>query len=281
MKNNLKYLFLLVVLIGQFSFSQEEEKKHPLLTDKFLFTGGVFFPANSIKLSVDGDVIDNEIDFGKSVDIQNYQGTYDLGFEWRFAKKWKLFAEYYQINNTTKASLNEPIKWGDYEFDADIKLGTQAGVLRAMVGWIFWQGPKHEFGVGVGAHGMIFKAFIEGEASIIGEDEDIKTSFSRQSVNAVLPLPDIGLWYIWAPTPRWALKANVDWLYISIGEYSGGLWDANGGVQFQVVKFFGVGVSYRYYTANLTVNQGSDIGDWRGDVRVTYNGPRVMVNFNF
>lgn len=160
MKNNLKYLFLLVVLIGQFSFSQEEEKKHPLLTDKFLFTGGVFFPANSIKLSVDGDVIDNEIDFGKSVDIQNYQGTYDLGFEWRFAKKWKLFAEYYQINNTTKASLNEPIKWGDYEFDADIKLGTQAGVLRAMVGWIFWQGPKHEFGVGVGAHGMIFKAFI-------------------------------------------------------------------------------------------------------------------------
>jgi hypothetical protein len=281
MKNHTTYLLFIFLLILQSAFSQEEVKKHPLLTDKFVFNGGLFFPANSIKLSVDGEAIDNEIDFGKSVDIKNYQGTFDLGFEWRFGKKWKLFAEYYQINNTTKAALDEPIKWGDYEFDADVKLGTQVGVLRVMVGWIFWQGPKHEFGVGVGAHGMIFKAFIEGDATLTGPDGSNTTGFNRQSVDGVLPLPDIGLWYIWAPTHRWSLSANVDWLYVSIGEYEGGLWDATGAVQFQVVKFFGVGINYKYYTANLAVNQGNDIGDWRGDVRVTYNGPMVMVNFNF
>lgn len=281
MKKHYKYLLLSFVLIGQFSFSQEDEKKHPLLTDKFVFTGGVFFPDNKVTLGVDGDVLKSVTGFGKTFDIENNQRTADFGFQWRFAKRWKLVAGYFQINNTNTIKPNEPIVWGDYTFDGELKLGTNAGVLRALAGWIFSQGPKHEFGVGLGAHSMIFKAFIEGQGSITGPDGEITTNFSKQAVDAVLPLPDIGIWYYWAPSPRWMLTADIDWLYVSIGEYNGGLWDAKGGVQFQVVKFFGVGVNYRYYTANLDVNKGNDIGDWRGSVRVTYNGPNVMVNFNF
>ena len=281
MKNNSKYLLILFVLMGQFSFSQEEVKKHPLLTDKFVFTGGLFFPENSVKITVNGNVINEGIDFGKTFDIKNYQSTLNMGFQWRFKKRWKLVAEYYQINNTTEATLDEPLVWGDYTFDGAIKLGTKAGVMRALVGWIASQGPKHEFGVGLGAHGMIFSAFIEGFGTITGPDGEDTTNFSKQAVEAVLPLPDIGIWYYWTPTHRWMLTADLDWLYMSIGEYNGGLWDVKGGVQFQVVKFFGVGVNYRYYTANLEVNQSDDIGDWRGSVRVTYNGPMVLVNFNF
>ena len=281
MKNYYKYLLILFVFIGQFSFSQEEVKKHPLLTDKFVFTGGIFFPQNKVTLGVDGDLLNNEFDFGKTFDIVSNQRTFDLTFQWRFAKRWKLVAGYYQINNTKDFKLDEPIEWGDYTFDGQVKFGTKVGVMRALVGWIASQGPKHEFGVGLGAHSMIFKAFIEGDGTITGPDGTITTNFSKQEIDAVLPLPDIGIWYYWAPTPRWMLTADVDWLYVSIGEYNGGLWDAKGGVQFQVVKFFGVGVNYRYYTANLDVNQSGDIGDWRGSVRVTYNGPNVMVTFNF
>ena len=281
MKNSSKYLLILCVLIGQLSFSQEKVKKHPVLTDKFLFVGGVFFPSKTLQFSLNGKLIGENIDLGKSFDLNNYQSTMDLGFQWRFAKKWKLVADYYNINNVFKASLDEPLEWGDYKFDAAVEFGAKIGVLRSFVGRTLSQGPKHEFGVGLGVHGVLIELYLEGEASLIGEDDGITTDFQTVSTNASAPLPNIGLWYYWAPTSRWALTADVDWMYIALGNYRGGLWDIKGGVQFQVIKFFGVGINYKYFELDLEVDQGGDIGDWRGNAKITFNGPMVMVNFNF
>jgi len=281
MKNNLTYLLLLFVLIGQFSYSQEEVKKHPLLSDKFVFIGGVFFPDKSLKFSVNGKFIGDEIDLGKSFDIKNYQSTMDFGFQWRFANKWKLVADFYNINTVLKATLDDPIRWEDYEFDAEVEFGVQIGVLRSIVGRTLSQGLKHEFGVGIGFHVVLMDLYLEGEASLIGDNSDFKTVFHKVSTTAKAPLPNIGLWYYWTPTSRWALTADIDWLYIAFGNYKGGLWDVTGGVQFQVVEFFGVGVNYKYFAIDLEVDQGGNIGDWKGGAKITHNGPMVMVNFNF
>ncbi len=281
MKNNSIYLLILSVLISQFSFSQEEVEKHPLLTDRFVFLGGVFFPNKSLAFGVDGELIDREIDLGESFNVENYQSTMDLGFQWRFAKKWKLTADYYNLGNVFEASLDEPIIWEDYEFDGAVKFGANIGVLRTLVGRILSQGLKHEFGVGLGFHGMLISLSVEGDATIMGEEGELVTDFQALSTDATAPLPNIGIWYYWTPNSRWALTADVDWLYIAFGNYKGGLWDITGGVQYQVVKFFGVGVNYKYFEIDLEVDQGGDIGDWRGTAKVTYNGPMVMVNFNF
>jgi len=282
MKNSSKYLVILFVLIGQFSFSQEDVKKHPVLTDKFVFVGGIFFPQKTLQFSLNGKLIGDNIDVGKSFDINNYQITMDLGFQWRFAKKWKLVADYYSINNVYNASLDEPLEWGGYKFDAALEFGAKIGVLRSVVGRTLSRGQKHEFGVGLGIHGMLIELYLEGEASLIDDDDDgITSDFQTVSTNATAPLPNIALWYYWTPNSRWALTADLDWMYIAFGNYRGGLWDATGGVQFQVVKFFGVGVNYRYFEIDLEVDQGGDIGDWRGGAKVTFSGPLVMVNFNF
>ena len=281
MKNFSKYLLILCALISQFSFSQEEVEKHPLLTDRFVFFGGAFFPAKTLSFGVDGELIDREIDLGESFDVNTFQSTMDLGFQWRFAKKWKLLSDYYNVSNVFKAALEEPIIWEDYEFDAEVKFGVSIGVLRTLVGRILSQGTKHEFGVGLGFHGMLISLSLEGDASIKGEDGEIRTDFQALAKDATAPLPNIGLWYYWTPNSRWALTADVDWLYIAFGNYKGGLWDITGGVQYQVVKFFGVGVNYKYFAIDLEVDQGGDVGDWRGSAAVTYNGPMVMVNFNF
>ncbi len=170
MENKLKYLLIFIILISQFSFSQEEVEKHPLLTDRFVFVGGAFFPNKTLEFGVDGKLIDRDIDLGESFDVQNYQSTMDLGFQWRFAKKWKLVADYYNIENVFKAALDEPIIWEDYEFDGEVKFGANIGVLRTLVGRILSQGLKHELGVGLGFHGMLISLSLEGDASIKGED---------------------------------------------------------------------------------------------------------------
>ena len=292
MKNYFKHLLFLIVLISQVSFSQEEVEKHTLLTDKFVFTGGLFFPNKTFEIGVDGNITlpddgpdspvtlpEGDIDFGDNFDVKRYQATFAVGFQWRFAKKWKLFADYFGVYNTWNAELDEPIEWEDviYQVGANVDAGVDLGVLRVAVGRILSQGAKHELGVSLGAHIMLLDVFVEGQARIANEDESAVTNFERGSLSVTAPLPNIGVWYYWAPTSRWLLTADVDWLYIAFGEYQGGLWDAKAGVQFQVVDFFGVGASYRYYGLNLDV----DKTDWNGSLALSYQGPMLMVNFNF
>ena len=56
-------LFIFILGISAFGFSQEEEK-HPILTDKFYIEAGVFIPQKDIKFGADGSITE-DIDFGK------------------------------------------------------------------------------------------------------------------------------------------------------------------------------------------------------------------------
>lgn len=284
MKNHFKYLVFLAILISQFSFSQEEIEKHPLLTDKFVFTGGLFLPSKELKISVNGEAVDADINLGKRFDFEEYQRTFNVGFDWRFAKKWKLSADVFRINTVNVAAIDEddPIEWEDYKFAGQVELGVDITVLRSMVSRIISRGDKHELGVGIGFHIMPVSIYIEGEATLIDPDgEENEAAFERQGISVTAPLPDIGLYYNWAPTSKWFFKADVDFFYIAIGDYKGWLWDFSGGVKYQIVDFFGVGVNYKYYSVDFEVDGGNDVGSWNGSAGITYSGPMFLVHFNF
>ena len=67
--------------------------------------------------------------------------------------------------------------------------------------------------------------------------------------------------------------ARVDWLSASIGDYSGSLWSASGGINYQAFKDVGFGLSYD----NIDLNVDVDTGDWRGKVETRQHGPRLAV----
>jgi len=281
MKNNICFTVIAFLFVSHFSFAQKDVEKHPLLTDKFVFSGGLFLPTKELKLSVNGASIDNDIDLGKAFDISSYQSTYNLGFDWRFSRKWKLSADYFGMKNVKVADLDEPIQWEDYIFDGEVKLGIDIGVLRTMVSRIISEGGKHELGVGIGFHIMPVSIYLEGDAILIGPDGEVSTDVDRQSLSITAPLPDIGLYYNWGPTSKWFFSADVDFLYIAIGDYKGWLWDFNGGVKYQIVDFFGVGVNYKYYIIDFEVDKGNGVGEWQGSLGVSYSGPMFLVHFNF
>jgi len=282
MKNRLKYLAFLVILISQFTFSQEEVEKHPLLTDRFVFTGGLFLPSKQATISVNGKSVDNDIDLGESFDLTQYQRTYNIGFDWRFAKKWKLTADFFRVNEVSVADMDEPIEWEDYIFDGRLELGMDLAVLRTMVSRILSRGDKHELGIGIGFHIMPISIYIEGDAKLIEPDgTETDVGLEKQSVSVTAPLPDIGLYYSWAPTPKWYFGTDIDFLYIAIGDYKGWLWDFNAGVKYQIVDFFGVGINYKYYSIDIEVEGGNEIGEWQGAFSLSYNGPLFLVHFNF
>jgi hypothetical protein len=268
------FAFLIILLPFQILISQEENK-HPILTDKFQIDIGIFYPSKTTKFGADGSAPDEDIDFGKTFGFNDNELTFFSNFDWHFSKKWKFSVEFFSIRNANRSELEEEIIWQDIVFKKGTfaRAGFGFNLYRIYIGRIFSKGSKHEFGGGLGVHALNTSAFIEGNIAINESDFE----FERRSVSALIPLPNIGIWYYYAPNTKLALLARIDWFAITIGEYSGGLLNIAPGIKYQFFRNIGIGLDYRYFNVNARVNQSS----WKGKIDLSFKGPLLTIYTNF
>ena len=268
-------IILLFILINKSSFSQEIDKRHPLLSDKFMFNAGIYTSTKTMKFRVAGEDKNSIIDFEEALDLDDNESTFFFNFNWRFSKHWSLSTEYFSIKNGNKWQLEEDIKWENVTFKegSNVRIGAGLDMYRVFVGRTIFKRINHELGAGLGLHALNIGAFIKGDAYI--NDEDF--NFEKKSVSAIAPLPNIGFWYFYSPAPKWAFTARLDWFGISIGDYFGSLWNVGPGVNYQIFKHVGVGLSYRYFKFTAKV----DKSDWNGEFNMIFQGPLFSISGNF
>jgi len=278
MKNLFIVFFFLVTYCS--SYAQTVGDKNPMLTDRFLARAALFVPSRAFQVGVNGNIeTENtgDIDFDETFGLGGTQNTLNLDFMWRFSKSklWSVRGQYFSVGAEKETTLDREIEWEDvtYPVGASVKGGFGLKLYRTFFGRVISTGQKHELGGGLGFHGLNTNVFIEGEAFI----NDASAGFRRESVKAFLPLPNLGVWYFWAPAPKWAFSAEVDWFGIKIGEYSGGLWNLSPGVTFQPFKTIGFSVKYHYINYYANVNQNN----WNGSFDMIYQGPSIGLNANF
>jgi hypothetical protein len=280
---HLVYLFICIALFSNPLFSQEEEKstqeeaKNHLLADKFWIEVGAFFPTKNLTFQADGTLPGDDIDFHEKFNMSQNQITYFINFEWRWNKKWRLTAESFAVYNANRATLDSTFVFDDTTFEegTTVKAGIEFALLRVFVGRTISSGPKHSLGAGLGVHAMNLGAFVEGE--IKSNNEELNGTFQKKRVSVLIPLPNIGAWYHWAPTEKWAFIARVDLFSINIDQFSGGLWDIAPGVRYQFAEHFGVGADYRMFLLDAKIKTN----EWKGSVDMGFTGPTITVNWNF
>ena len=267
------YILFFLFISSQFVFAQEknESKKHPILTSKFQLGVGMFIPNQKVKFSVDGSTDNNIIEFDESFDFNNNSVRPQISFDWRFSKKWKLAVEYFNAGYSNKAVLEEDIIAGDYTFESgsNVKIGYNINLYRTFVGRVISSGDKHELGGGLGFHVMDIGPFIKGNIIVNGNDN----GFKSVSTSFTAPLPNIALWYYYAPVEKWAFTARFDWFGISIDEFSGSLWDFGPRVHYQIIKNLGIAVDYRYFKINADVKKDY----WKGEADLSFSGPSLTI----
>jgi hypothetical protein len=202
MKNILPILFF-SVSFGAL-FAQTDGDKNPILTDRFLARAALFVPDRAVQVGAKGEISpenSEDIDFGRTFDLGGTENTLNLDFIWRFSKSgfWSVRGQYFRVSAAKEVSLEREIEWQDviYQAGARVKAGYGLSLYRIFI------------------HGLNTNAFIEGEAFV----DDASVGFSRENVSIFLPLPNIGVWYIWAPTPKWSFSAAIDWFGIKVGKY--------------------------------------------------------------
>ena len=275
--NYLKSAFLFSILLAGAPLLHAEEQAdvHPYLTQKYFLDTGVYFPDRTMRITVDGpaagpsDIIDVHSEFG----LDRSDETFSLNFGWRFGEKWQLGAQYFESSGAKQAVLDEDIDWGDFTFGqgSSVVVGTEFRLIRLFFARRFESREHHEFGLGVGIHWLELGAFIEGDVILSGGGN----AFRRESASVSAPLPNIGAWYTYSISPKWALKARVDWLNADVGDYDGSLINSALGINYQMFDHAGVGLSYNFFDLDVGINSSG----WRGNAQTIYEGLYVYVSF--
>lgn len=274
-RTKLSIFLFLGLLFPLVAAAQTAGDQHPWLTDDFTLGLGGFLPSKQVRLRVDGSVPGVDIDFDEGVAVTKDDTTFSGVFRWRFGEKWSVAGQYWDSSDSNRATLTEDVNWGDSTLKAgsNVGAGVEFTVARVFFGRMFSSGQRHEFGLGAGLHWLELGAFIEGEVFV----NDKSTGFRREAVTADAPLPNIGGWYWYALSPRWLLTSRIDWLGASFGDYSGDLWNANAGINFQAWRHVGIGLSYQYFKLDVDV----DKSDWHGSADLSYKGPFISLNANW
>ncbi|RXP45588.1 hypothetical protein EC396_15375 [Lutibacter sp. HS1-25] len=256
---------------------KNEFTKNPILTSKFQIGVGLFIPTQKVKFELNGSSENQEIEFGESFDFNNNSLRPQFYLDWRFAKKWKLSAEYFNASYNKNLELEEDIviNNGEYTFKkgSNVKLGYKFNLYRVFVGTFISSGLKHELGAGLGFHITNIGPFIEGNIIVNNNDNEFKSA----SISVTAPLPNLALWYHFAPTEKWSFSARLDWFGITINEYSGSLWDVGPCVRYQFSKNFAAALDYRYFKINANVDQKV----WNGSFAMSFSGPTLSLHTTF
>lgn len=260
----------------QLSAAAEPEDWHPYLEHKFSLDLGIFYPDRELDLRVNGSLVgDNvEIDFDKRRQIKTADVIFSTQFSWRIGEKWALIGQFFDSTDYASVVLEEDIEWENVVFGAgsNAAVGSKFTLTRMFFGRHLEMGRSHDIGIGGGIHWLSIGAFIEGEIIINGAP-----AAARRSVSAEAPLPNIGAWYRYSVSPRWALRARVDLLSADVGMYDGLLLNVAVGVNYRALEHFGIGLNYNY----LKLDIGIDKSDWRGNFQTVYDGVYVYASFYY
>lgn len=274
-----------LIFIQHASFSQLKDSvafhKNPILTDRFTVNLGFFTISKSVRMRVDGNMPNGPIDFGETLGLEKRDNTFAFNSNWRFSKekKWSLRLEYFSENNKGTAVLEREIDWGDTTYPAGVSLDYGFGFK--MFGLVFSrlisQGDKHEFTAGLGIHTMNINTFLQGKAFIGDMNFEYQLDTEKRRLDIIAPIPSLGVRYIYAPHYRWSMSARVDWFSITVGDYSGTLWNLAPSASFRIFDNFGIGIGYKYFHTKFNFEKNI----LRGRTDLLYQGPLISISGSF
>jgi hypothetical protein len=262
-----------IALVGAAAAAQAQTQMgeipiHPALTDRFYFGAGVFFPKTSTEAQLTSRTgIGASINFEDSLGIKS-DDTVPAGIvRWRFGQRWRLEAEYFQLNRSGEKVVDRDIQWGEnvYPVNTNVQSKFDFSDLRVSVGYSFFKRTDKEIGVGLGLHVAAYDVALSTNA--IGDEQ--------QDVTA--PLPVLSFYGQFALTERWAIGARLDRFSLSYENYDGSLSALGIDVQYQPFRHVGFGVGYR----SLFIDLEAEKSGRTLKVEQSFQGPLLFMNVSF
>jgi hypothetical protein len=242
---------------------------NPALQDKFFFALGAFFPQTNTQAQLISNAtgIGTTVDFEESLDMPRQKTVPTFIARWRINNRWRLDAEYFELNRASVRTIDREINWGDQTFPVNAQVASEFDFadLRVSIGYSFFKRPDKELGVGLGFHVATYDVGLSG-ANIGSQEEDV-----------LAPLPVLSLYGQFALTERWSLGMRLDRFSLSYDKFDGSLTSLGLDLLYQPFRTVGFGLGYRALAIRADVE-----GDRATlKMRQTFEGPMVFMTVSF
>jgi hypothetical protein len=242
---------------------------HPALNERYYIGAGVYVPKTSTVARLDSTTlgVGASVDFERALGMQTSKGVPNLIARIRFADRWRVEAEYFELNRTGDKVIDRDIRWGDavYPVSARVISKFDFSDARVSVGYSFFKTTDKEVGVAVGAHVTRYNASLSANA------------VGTQAGDVLAPLPVVSAYGQFALTDQWAVGARLDRFSLSYDKYSGSLTSLAIDLLYQPFRHVGFGLGYR----NMYIDMEARATSWTGKLEQSFQGPVLYGSVSF
>jgi hypothetical protein len=260
---------LFLALLGAAPAWAQDIPSHPALQDRFYLGVGAFFPKTNTQaqLSSNRTGVGATVDFEQSLDMERSKTVPSLIGRWRFGERWRVDAEYFELNRSSERVLDRQIEWGDQVFPVNARVSSTFNFsdLRLSLGYSFFRRKDKELGIGLGLH-------------VASYDVSLSTAnFGSDGEDVLAPLPVLSVYGQFALTETWAVGARLDRFSLSYDKYDGSLTSLALDILWQPFRHVGFGAGYRA----LAIRAEAHGERTTLRMRQTFEGPLVFMNVSF
>jgi len=165
-------------------------------------------------------------------------------------------------------SLNQDILIRDQTISAGA--GTQTSLsfntYRLLYNYSFYRNDKVELAVSPGLYMMKTNFNFAAQGQIRNSSGVIIANSTIVNEQLTLPLPSIGLVANYNITPKLQFQSRYDIFYLTIGDYTGAMFEFYAGLEYRLHQHFAMGAAFDRLQAGLKGN-----GDQGFNVNFSYN----------
>ena len=276
------YILSVCIILSGTVFAADKEKSD-LPWEKAYLDLGWFFATTDSAFRLGG----SNLGAGISLDVEDFLGldssnsTFRLDGGWRFTKNMRhklefgWFAFHRESSGTIDTPIDIPPELGGGIIPAgDVTSYFNYDIIKLMYKYSFVLDDRLDLNLGLG----LFVMPIEfGVQAVVG---GVVTETMEEDITA--PLPVVGLGFDFAITPKWFVRQQLEFFYLDIGDFSGGINSTSVALEYLPWKHVGFGFGVDAMRVKIEAN-GSDYPgvDFKGSVEFDYIGAQLYMKVFF
>jgi hypothetical protein len=226
--------------------------------DKLQIRGGwAYVFGATANVAVGGPVlgVGTNIDFTQTLGGDTSTNAFRIDTLYHFNERHAIGFSWYRVGLSGDKNLNETIQIRDNVIQAGAATQTSLSfnTYRLLYNYSFYRSDKAELAFSPGLYMMKLNFDFAGQGSITPPGATAPTPGSVLIVRQQLtvPLPSIGLVANYNISQKLKFESRYDFFYLSLGSYSGSMFELYAGLEYRIIRHFALGAAYDRLQANL------------------------------
>jgi hypothetical protein len=214
-----------------------------------------------------------EIDLERDLRLARRRTLPALSAGVRLDRSWSLFAEFYSVDRSREAALDDEIVFDGvvYPASASIKSEFDSQIYRFGVSYSVFRDGDSDVDISLGAHVTEFATSIEGDVTADGTT----TVIERRRREVLAPLPTIGIFARQKILPRLDLSVRADAFSLALGDFEGRIINLQSTLSYRLARRLSLGLTFRKIDYKLEVEKA----EWTGRAKYAFSGPAISLRW--